>query len=89
MTSIINTDNRRVRDAALVTRPTGESRLCIATWAAPTYGWSRVDGNGHGWQVVKAQANGTYTYNDDMAGGFRDSREEIVALAAKNGYEMI
>lgn len=87
MTKITNTDTRTSREATIITHPSNLS-WCIALWAAPEYGFSKVDGNGHGWQVVRANG-GSYTYNNSMMGGFRDSRAEVEERAVNAGYALV
>lgn len=89
MTTITNVDTGETRDATIITKPSAGLNWCIATWPAPDYGWSKVDGNGHGWQVVRLDEDGNYTYNASMAGGFRDSLEDVRKRIAGRGYELL
>ena len=88
MTKITNSDTRESRDATIITTHDNDLRWCIAAWAAPEYGWSKADGNGHGWQLVRANEDGTYSYNTTMNGGYRDSLDDVRANITGN-YELI
>lgn len=89
MTKITNTDSRETREAQIITLPSGSIQWCVAVWPAPEYGWSKADGNGHGWQIVRRWDDGRYTYNGEMMGGFRDSLDDVRAFAAAKGYTLI
>jgi len=86
MATITNTDTRAARIAEIVTGSANELNWCIATWAAPEYGHTEVTGEGHGWQIVRKNANGSYTYNTSMMGGFRNSLQDVKDMAAAKGY---
>ncbi|KQZ81858.1 hypothetical protein ASD64_08850 [Mesorhizobium sp. Root157] len=89
MTTITNSDTFQSREAQIITTSDNDLNWCIAVWAAPDKGYSEVDGNGHGWQVVRLQNDGSYTYNNTMMGGYRDSLEDVRSRAIASGYSLI
>ena len=89
MTRITNFDTGESREADIITLPSADLHWCVAAWLAPDYGWSKVDGNGHGWQFVRLQEDGTYTYNGTMMGGYRDSLDDVREWARSCGLELI
>lgn len=89
MTKITNTDTHEALDVTIITTHDGELRWCIAVWATPSYGRSKVDGNGHAWQVVRANENGSYSYNNSMMGGWSDSLDEAKDRAVRSGYVLL
>lgn len=89
MTKITNTDTRASINATIITFANNDLSWCIAVWAAPSYGRTMIDGNGHGWQIVRANRSGSYTYNSSMMGGFADSLDDAKAIALRAGYELV
>jgi hypothetical protein len=89
MTKITNTDAKQSREVGIITEPTKNLQWCIATWPAPGYGRTKRSADGHGWQIVRRQDNGTYTYNGEMMGNFEDSLDAVRAMAVASGYKLI
>lgn len=89
MAIITNFDDGQTRDAQIITESSNELNWCIAVWPAPKSGRTKVDGNGHGWQIVREQEDGTYTYNDTMLYGFEDSLDDVKAKFAAAGYTIL
>lgn len=85
MVTITNTDSRVSREAEIVTTANNALNWCVATWPAPDIGPT----GSIGYQIVKRQANGKYTYNDTMMHGYRDSIEAIRQMAKAAAYEVL
>lgn len=89
MTTITNSDTRKTTEAQIITKPAQNLNWCIAVWPTPNCGRTKIDGNGYGWQIVRLQNSGKYTYNETMMGGIHDSLEDVRAMARECKYELI
>lgn len=89
MATIINTDTKHRQVAEIISKADNDLGWCIATWPAPKSGFDKITGEGHGWQIVRARRDGTYSYNNSMSGGYRNSLQDVKDFAASKGYTII